>query len=201
MGLGANEHYGHETAALYDPARERLFLESNPLGIGPTGIATYFKGFANQHSQYSLRPLLDEDAAARARRYQTIRGVTIRAAVGQITEADRRSGFSASKTLAEGVGAGYVNIEFAAERPRGRSLDIGGVWDALTPFLGNARGNNIINLSVKGRENDDQPLEVIDLIQHFEKGEVSLEVDGRSRNIPHTRRWEALTRMRAEFRP
>ena len=199
MGLAANEHYGHETSLVYDHPSETVFVEANINGLGSGAIAHYFRQFANSHSRYTLVPVLDEDASARARRHQTIRSVTVRMATGPITEADHRAGTSAYKALGGGFEGASIDVEIKARRSPRDSLNIGGVWDSLTQWLDNPRDKGITGLRVKGREHDDEPYEIIDLLQQYQKGEILLEVNDDTRNIPLASRWDALMQVRNRF--
>ena len=42
IGLEEEESFGHETAALYDPERERILIENNRPGTGITAMQAYF---------------------------------------------------------------------------------------------------------------------------------------------------------------
>lgn len=99
--LSPNEYFAHENAMLYDPEANLAFLESTLNGMRAGAIADYFKEFANRNESYTLIPQLDAEAAARARRYQTIRSVKLRVAMGPITGADREAGIGPIKGFGE----------------------------------------------------------------------------------------------------
>ena len=167
--------------------------------MGSSAIAHYFKEFANADTNYTLVPRLDDDAAARARNHQTIRKLKLRVAMGPVTDIDRAAGLSPIKAFGEGYGAGFIDIEIKAQRERGRTLSLASVWNSITPILGDDDENNVTQLIVTGRENDDDPLEVIDLIQHRERRARSLPVDDIARKVLHGVRWDALVEIRREF--
>ena len=197
--LSSNEYFAHENAMLYDPEANMAFLESTLNGMRAGAIADYFKEFANRNESYTLIPQLDAEAAARARRYQTIRSVNLRVAMGPITGADREAGIGVIKSFGENYDAGTIDIEIKAQRERGRSLSLTSVWWTIANILGNDAPNNVTRMIVKGREHDDDQIEPIDLIQHKENRETRLQVDDQTRKVPHTERWDALIKMRQEF--
>ena len=173
-----DESFAPETAMLYDPATNLALVESSSGGMGPGVIARYFEEFANNGSEYFMTPRPDVNAATRARRYQTIRNLKMRIALGPITDVDRMAGIDPLKGFGADYGAGYIDIEMKSERARGRSLTLGRVQD----FIGSLTGGNanipaIIQLQVTGREYEDDPLEVIDLIQQRERRQYMLEID------------------------
>ncbi len=200
IDLDRDESFAHETAMLYDPEANLAFVESTQGGMGPGAIVSYFERFANRGTYYRLIPRLDDDAAARARRHQTIRSLIMRVNIGQVTEADRASGIGVIKSLGETYDAGYINIEVkTSPEERRKSLRVPSIWETINTIIGSNDANNVTQLKVSGRENDDEPLEIIDLIQHREKRERLLNVDGTSRKIPHEERWNALIDIRREF--
>ena len=199
IDLAPNESFAHETAMLHDPEANLAFVESTLSGMGPGAIARYFRNFANRGTKYLLIPRLDDEAGAKARRHQTIRSLTMRVAIGPVTDADHEAGIGAIKSFGKDYDAGYMNIEIKAAHERRHTLSLKNVWRTANSILGSNDMNNVTQLKVNGREHDDDPLEVIDLIQHREKRERTLRVDNTSRKIPHEDRWNALIDIRQEF--
>lgn len=199
IALQEDESFANETAALYDPETDLVLLESSRNGMGQGAFARYISLFSDPKTQYALTPRLDDDAAARARRHQIMRSFTMRLSMGPVTELDRESGLSTAKAMGEDYGAGTIEVTFKAERERDRSLIRDTVWQGLTRILGNRESSGVTMLKVSGRENEDDPIELIDLIQHREKRQFILEIDGASRKTPHARRWETLLSARREF--
>lgn len=78
IGLGPNEAFTYDTAVLYDPEENLVFLESSVLGMREGALASYFEEFANGDTNYSLSYRLDREAAAKARRFQTITRMIMR---------------------------------------------------------------------------------------------------------------------------
>lgn len=199
IDLGPEEYFAHETAMLYAPEANLAFVESILGGMGAGAVAHYFDAFANNNENYSLRPKLDQEAETRARKQQTIRSLTMRVSLGPVTDVDRRAGIGVIKSFGEEYGAGTIDIEIKAQRERGRTLSLGRVWQAIAPYLGSEDTHNITQLKLKGREHDDDPIEVIDLLQHREKRERQLQVDSEARKVPHIYRWNALVEIYREF--
>lgn len=188
-----DESFSPETAMLYDPATNLALVESSATGMGPGTIVRYFETFVASGTTYTLRPRADNDAAARARRHQVIRNLSMRIALGPITDLDRDAGIDPLKGFAADYGAAYIDIELKTERPRDRSLVPERIQELVAGLLGGSGDiPNVPRLQVTGREHDDEPLEVIDLIQHRERRQRVLEIDPTTRKVPHQSRWDAL---------
>lgn len=199
MGLGPDEFYGDDTAMLYDPDSHIAFVESTIGGMGPGAIGDYFAEFADPGTNYVLIPRLDAEATARARGFQTIRKVVMRVAMGPVTDVDRESGVGLIKGLGENFDAGTIDIEIKAQREKRRSLLPAGVWRTINAVLGDGNRNNVTQLVVVGREDDDDRQEVIDLLQHRERRERLLPIDDAERKVYYRTRWDALIAVRQEF--
>ena len=198
MGLQVDEYFSHETAMLYDPETHLAFVESTLGSMGPGAIAHYFERFA-PGTNYQLVPRLDAEASARARRQREIRSIQTRVAIGPITQADRNAGTSAILALGENLEGGLVNIEISVGPERKRSLSIAGVWNLVESLTGGSAQHDVKQLRLNGRENEDDPLELIDLLEHREKRERQLPIDMNSRTVDHTVRWRSLIEIHGGF--
>ena len=199
IDLNPRESFTHETAMLYDPETRLAFLESTSVGMREGAIADYFGRFVSSDTEYTLTPRLDDDAAAKARGFQTIRSIIMRVSMGPITKADRDAGIGVIKGFGEDYSAGYINIEIKAQRERGRTLSLRNIWRTIESLIGSENRSAVTQLKVEGRAHDDDPLEIIDLIQHREKRERTLSVDNTLRKVPHEDRWNALLEIHQEF--
>ena len=198
--MAADESFAPETAMLYHPVSNLAFVESSQGSMGPGAITGYFEEFANRGSTYALHPRTDQNAAVRARRYQTIRNLEMRISVGPATDQDRAAGIGPLRGFGANYGAEYIDVELKPQRARGRTLTLGRVQEFIALFTGGNRNMpQIVQLRVTGREQDDDPLEVIDLIQHREKRQIMLQIDGNTRKVPHSTRWDALVNAHRVF--
>lgn len=199
IDLDPRESFAHETAMLYDPETALAFLESTSVGMREGAIANYFGEFANSDTDYLLTPLLEDDAAVRARGFQTIRSIIMRVAMGPVTEADHEAGIGVIKSFGVGYDARHIDIEIKSQGEKGRTLSLNNLWRMVDYIMGSETRSTVTQLKVEGRAHDDDPLELIDLIQHREKRERILPVDEESRKVLHEDRWKALLEIRQEF--
>lgn len=199
INLEPEELFSQETAMLYDPEEKLAFVESTLAGMGHGAIAHYFSSFANSMTQYQLIPRLDEEAATRARRHRVIRSLTMRVALGPATKADREAGINVFEAFGKEHGARFIDIEIKAGTERTSSLVRNKIQNLIPRLLAASKEGKITHLKLKGKEHDDDALELIDLIQHREKRVRSLLVSPDERKILHEDRWNALEQVRREF--
>ena len=200
IGLHRDESFSNETAALYDRDNNLVFLEAMRGGMSSGAIARYFREFGGEGAEYILVPRLDDDAAARARKQQVVRKVIMRVALGPAASADRRLGVGAIEAFGEEFGARSIDLEIKAGPERSHTLILERVRNFLGAFAERADDDvRIERLRLAGKEHDDDPLEIIDLLQHRECRERVLQVDEDQRKIVHTERWSALSSIRQEF--
>ncbi len=159
--------------------------------------AQYFASFAGRGAAYDMIPVLDPDAAARARRCRQFRKLEMRVALPRVGELDRQAGLGPIEAFSEGLGAGIVNISVNAGPDQAGSL----LRKAVHTLFGRVGGdgNAILKMQVSARENDGDPLEVIDLLQHRERRERMMVVDPKTRKIPIDDRWDALRTIHADY--
>ena len=198
IDLAGDEFFAHETAMLYDPEENLAFIEAMRGGVGPGAITDYLESFAGR-AAYRLVPRLDQGASARARRQQQFRKLVMRVAVGPVGAVDHDLGIGAIEAFGEGFGARFVDVEIKVGPERTRSL----LPDSIRGFLPHAlqahEEGRVTTLKLEGREHDDDPPELIDLLQHREKRERKLPVDDRHRKVIHEVRWDALKEIHRDF--
>ena len=167
-----DQYFAGETAMLYDNELNLVFLESTPTVMGTGAVAEYFEEFANAGTHYRLAPMLDDTAAARARANQVYRSLTLRVSMGPTSDRDREAELGTIKGFGENLGANFIDLVIGVDRARESSLDLGAVRRMIEAVGGNVgEPTSVSKFLVKGREHDDNPLEIIDL---FQKGIIYL---------------------------
>ena len=198
IGLTPQESFSHETAMLFDPDTQLVFLEGRRPGMGPGAVGQYVARFGDAHSdRYHLVPLLDEEARSRALRNNQIRSFEFKAAVGPDMGMDDQ--LDSVTSFSNALGGRTVNIQITAARGRDSSLDTESVLSIARNILRAPNRDRVERIRLKGRISEDDPLEVIDLIQQREFGERELEIDPDTRTIPIEARWDALMSIRRNF--
>ena len=73
------------------------------------------------------------------------------------------------------------------------------LWNTVDFLLGQSDSDYELDLTIDGREFEEDSFKVIDLIQHREQRTRQLQVDDVERKVPYADRWKALTEVRREF--
>ena len=197
--LQPDEFFAEETSMLYDTKTKIAFVEASQGGMAAGAIEKYFGMFANRSTEYWLTPLLDEDAASRARLQKHIRSLQVRVAIGSVTSADRQSDLGVIDALGSDYGAGFVDLEISAGPARSDYLTLESITKFLTRGLRASNQGSVKKLKMHSKKNSVDRLEVIDLLQHREKRETKLPIDSEERKIPFDARCNALKDIRKQF--
>ena len=199
MSLDEDESFAPETSMLYHPPCQLALIESTALRISPSAIANYFQEFVEPGTLYQMLPLLDDDAANRARRFQQISRLEISAYTGMITESSRDEGIAPIQVFGAGLGAEEFNLELSVRRARGSSISIDFVRRLINQVSGNNKSDGVSRFRVKGQENEEINPSFVDLIQHRQRRRTTLVIDPKARKVPHQARWSALKGFHQEL--
>lgn len=195
ISMGVDEHFAPEAAVLYDMSNRMALIESST-SITHGIIARYFREFANGHTKYEMEAVLANDVAALARGFQTIRSVQIGTYIRQPTAADREAGMDNLQAFSAPSSGEHIEITVTAGRSRKNSLSRDFVGRVLDLVSGSSQASApLTKLQLKGKENDDDPLALLDVLHHTIKPTVTLPIDPTSRKVHHRDRWLALKDM------
>ena len=197
--FGRGETFAYQSSMLHDPQHDLVLIESTRPGMGAGAVGRYFghMGVAPGKS-YKLRAVLDQEARNRALRNQEIRSVELGIEMGP--GGSRDSQLDSLTALSYALGGDYMDIVVTvAPRSRGRSLVPNATRALIERLIPQVNDGTVDKLKLKGRLGDDDPLEVIDLLQHREWRERELDVDRRTRNIPHEKRWQTLLDIHRDY--
>ena len=128
----------------------------------------------------------------------------MRIQLSQPTALDQQAGTSAVKAFGNNLAGETIDIVVSAGRGKGKSLAIVAVQQLLTALVRDGGDNGtaipeLKQLKVTGRENEDEPPELIDLIQHRESRVQELDIDPRTRKVTREARWHALRSMHLQY--
>jgi hypothetical protein len=214
LDLDDDEGLGEATAFLFDPDLSILVLQRNHYAVSPGGFAHYFakKGTV---MYIDLKPVLRLDAMARLATMRLHRRLEISVAglqnVGPLRQLrDAGVGVSSLIDISRELNGPKVSILVSMGHEQGsleRVMDF--VRDARATFSNEARrGAHITKIVISGKEGEDEPLEIIDLIEDrmIDLMPVSVSRDHeKSRNerqkalrVAYRNRIDELTQM---FRP
>ena len=122
----------------------------------------------------------------------------MRVALPPAGEVDQTTGLGPIAAFGENFGAGVMDISINAKLEKTGNLITSGVRNLIESIL-KSDDDNIQKFHVKAREHENDPLELIDLLQHREKRTRMLEVNPETRNIAVEERWSALREIHSEY--
>ena len=199
IGLNADERFAYDTAMLWDADRHLAFIETGRPGMGAGAVAGYLDRFRGHGADYVFVPSLDREARERALRQRLDRKLKTRVAIGVDDRIDDVGGLGPISALGRELDARVIDVEFSVGPERRRCLNHGVLRNLLPDWFRRADEGQITKLILSGRNHEDDPLEIIDLLQHRESRERYLDVDHGERRIPYQVRWDALGDMHREF--
>lgn len=140
--LNADEGFGEETSALFDPVSNYILVQYNHHGVRSTAIQEYFNLYdhhANGIQGYNLRVKLDESAELRLAQKEFITKLHFKVDAAQITAAQRNANVGLGRALELNDSYGGQNIEIVISAGRNdhlRFADANRLIDRLKRLVG-----------------------------------------------------------------
>lgn len=169
VGLGDDEFFGEETAALYVPNKKWLLVLNNHYGVGPSRMAAYFNaldpGNSSRHLMYSIAPKIDQAALKKMKAMKQFAEVELTASVGAFDETD---GVGESVLeAASGISAQRVHLRFIAneKHKKGYILRRDAVMGLVDKLLQKSEDVDVLKIK-RAEEVAEKQDRVINLIEH-----------------------------------
>lgn len=177
--LGDDEEIGlgHYTSFFFDSTNNMIAVQNNPNGISANGIAAFFR------RNYEFRDIIFEhvinpDELAKLNNLTQIRSFEISIAKlenGQAFSKDTDSlSFKEVTKMADSTNANVFRLYLGVGYQKENTLSKGGIRKYINSILGKQAANNITKIEIKGREGDEESLEIIDLINNKIRFTVTL---------------------------
>lgn len=179
LGLTANEGIGRHAHFLYDPHYRVLLLQRDREVRHPA----FREAVASPiHAEFYLSLIFKRDAVNRLRRMRVFRKLSFKVARPQNPEALREIDPSAGHAIdiLNEHGGYNVDIVVSVGKHRRAALNRESILRLATGLLGR-RGDDVRSIVVSGREDEEGPMEIIDLLEDrliFEQ-----EIDFRRRKL------------------
>lgn len=201
--LGADEGFGEETAALYDPAHAVLLVQYNHFGVRAGTIQQYLSLYnyeAEVIRSYELLMRMDDNAEIRYANKQLIKKLHFKIAPPKMTRGQRQGNVSLGRSLdvSDSLGAESIEIVVTSGRRTEATLNTQGVR-ALVQRLLPMRGADdpvLTKLEVAGRETPADPTDVLNLIAPKLEFSFPDLVLGDDLRYTQRSRWDGLLRAR-----
>jgi len=193
--LAEGEGFSEETAMLYHPASGFAALQYNHHGPRVQAIADYLGAFdPGQSATYEFRLQLRADAQARLDKKKIFTKLEIKVAPAALSPAFRENNVSLTSMLQQQLGefgGDTVAITIALERSSANSLRLKN-WLPRFKEMADSEHEAVSVLRVVGRDENDGPLDPVDLIAEKERLEYAgLEMDAGLRYL-REERWRRL---------
>lgn len=201
--LEADEGFGEETAALYDPEHGVLLVQYNHFGVRAGTIQHYFSLYNYEDDvirSYDLLMRMDESAEIRYANKQLIRKLHFKIAPPKMTRFQRQGNVSLGRSLdvSDSLGAESIEIVVTSGRRTESTLNAEGVRALVRRLLPLRGGDDpvLTKLEVAGRDTPVDPTDVLNLIAPKLEFSFPDLVLGDDLRYTQRSRWDGLLRAR-----
>jgi hypothetical protein len=187
LELDEDEGLGEDVAMALDATLNIVAIQRNRHSMTPNNIARLINFFYPE-IQISFVPILSRDALERFARCDTLRKLRIKLSGTSNCDFLNTNDLSANEkiTMQEILSEPYVDITFSVGR---KNMSLTGKIRRLAEFFSNfyrnGGGETVLAIDVTGKENDDTPSMMIDLLSEKLTFEHDVEQDGRTINTNH----------------
>jgi hypothetical protein len=190
---------GHYTSFFYDSANAMICIQSNRSGISANGIAHFFR--RNYHIKDILFEFVINPAdLARLDGLTQLNSFEISIAKLQDAQAFSKNSTNASfnelVSIADNTQANTFRLYFGIGYQRNDSLVKAKVRRYLQSVINHQENNNVTKIEIRGREGDEENIQVFDLINNKIKLIVKLP---RSRYVDRVYTKSLITKAIAEY--
>lgn len=199
--LAADEGFGEETAALYDPTRGYMLVQYNHHGVRASTIRDYLSFvMPGELRSYEFRVKFDETAEARLAQKQIITKLHFKLAPASMTDAQRAAnvGLGRALELNDSLQGQTVEVVISAGRGRNAMLQSRNVSRMISGIQAILRRDEDVveKFEVVAKAQADDHAEAIDLLTPKLEQEIDGIIMGPDRRYTQRSRWDALLRAR-----
>lgn len=158
------EQFAEETALLYDPQTEFIFIQYNHHGARLGAISEYINIYMHPtHTSIHFLPKLDHDIERRLQSKKIIKSVEVSVSpyVLQSTDSDIPVS-QAISMLQQSLGPNKININLSAGKGRHNSLNISKVKDVVDWVR--SKIDHVSVAKIRAKDDLDSEIELIDLV-------------------------------------
>ncbi|MGE3548980.1 MAG: DUF6731 family protein [Geobacter sp.] len=192
--LEDDQGLGEVTSFLFNPALNLLVLLRNRYAVTATGFAHYFQNKGAIHGELILDPILEAAALQKLARMGVVKKFELGIAAPGNAQIYQDIGLRPQSVLElmDAAPKVSIDIKFMMDRDRDRTFSVANVRRIVGNLLGQNSNNEITKLVVSGKDNPDDPRQVVDLLE-----DVMVEKEGvilrTQRRISDLDRHHALT--------
>ncbi|MGY8915359.1 MAG: DUF6731 family protein [Flavobacteriales bacterium] len=199
IDFGIDGAAAEETAAIYDPVSNHIFVQYNHYGARHGRIGAYFSAIDEKpENQYYLETRFEKNIEQRLARKKIIKKIHFRVSSDPISKADKSAGQSLQGALksATDLNGEYIEITIGASRIKKSSLDkkgIGATLGWLTKRMG-VDGDSVTLMEVTGKEDEESVSETLNLLGNKLNVKIADIKVGPGLRYSRDDRWKAVAR-------
>lgn len=204
--LEADQGFGEETAALYDPQRQVILIQYNHYGVRSSIMKNYFALYghdANAVGSYEFNIRMDESADVKFAQKEIITKMHFKIAPPRMTQAQRDGNVSLGRSLdvSDNLGAETIEVIVSAGRSGNAALSFQRARALARRLMeirhvGEDQDPIVSKLEVVGRDSLLEPLDVVDLLKPKLEQRIGDLILGADRRYTQRSRWDGLIRAR-----
>lgn len=191
--LDDDQGLGEITTFIYNPNISLLVLLRNRYAVTATGFAHYFQFKGNINGELVLHPLLETAALQRLARMRIVKKFEMGVTAPGNAQIYENLGLrpQAVLDLMNAAPKARVDITFMMDRDRDASFPLAAVQRVARSLVDLNANNEIVKLVISGKDNPDEPREVVDLLEEVivEKEDVNIRNE---RRITELHRHQAI---------
>jgi hypothetical protein len=200
--MNEDEDFAQETAAIYNVASGYMALQYNHFGPRHGRIQGYLFRFSrllagleedvpnDDDHGFTLSPVIKRDSVARLNRADVIKNLDVSVFLPGLTELEEAKTQSLSSFLEHPIlgNAEELRFQIRASRRKGATLDLAAIRRFVGEMLG--LGGEVSSLQVHVKESEEDPSELLDLLDA--RLFVDVAIDREGRRYGRNTRWALL---------
>lgn len=200
--LEEDDRFGEETAALFDPSAQSLYVQFNHRGVRAARMVDYFSKYSPSHNDaFDPHVEYEDGLDARLERLSSIRKLNVGVATDAISDANKDNDLALSHAAAihRELGGNFVEITVQA-----RYVRHGGLSNKARELLKRLKGHvdkgddQVKRLKVKGFDDEREVSDELDLISERKSSTFEASA-GDGRRLTRDQRYRGLQRARSEI--
>jgi len=194
IDLDDDQGLGEITSFIYNPDIRLLVLLRNRYAVSATGFAHYYQFKGNINGELILRPLIETAALQRLTQMGIVKKFELGLAAPGNAQIYQTLGLrpQAVLDLMDVAPKVKVDISFMMDRERNSTFSLAAVQRIAGNLINLNNNNEIVKLSISGKDNPDESTDVLDLLEEIivEKEDVNIRNE---RRITEVDRHHAIT--------
>lgn len=157
---------GHYTSFIYDSSNDVIAIQANRNGVSSNGIAAFFKR-NYKVKDITLEIIINPDKLEQLLKMTTISSFQVsiaRPENGAFVNANNKKSFFEMNTIADNTAANILTLQLGVGYKRDATLKKTSIFSYVRNLLSDNQTLDVRKIEIKGKENDEDNLDTLDLI-------------------------------------